>query len=49
MFGRSYGWTYDLLIEAGTVMRSQGSRRKQATALVPEYGMHVNTIRRCRT
>lgn len=27
--GRSYGWTRDLLLEAGTQLRSQGCRRKQ--------------------
>lgn len=31
MFGRSYGWTYDLLLDAGTVLRSQGARRRQTT------------------
>jgi len=28
--GRSYGWTRDLLLDAGTVLRSQGCRGKQA-------------------
>ncbi|MDX3314698.1 helix-turn-helix domain-containing protein [Streptomyces sp. ME08-AFT2] len=27
--GRSYGWTRDLLLEAGTQLRSQGARRRQ--------------------
>lgn len=31
MFGRSYGWTYDLLIAAGTELRSQGARRSRQT------------------
>lgn len=29
--GRSYGWTRDLLIDAGTQMRSQGARRPRQT------------------
>jgi hypothetical protein len=28
MLGRSYGWTRDLLLEAGTVLRSQGARTR---------------------
>lgn len=31
MFGRSYGWTRDLLLAAGTELRSQGARRPQTT------------------
>lgn len=31
MFGRSYGWTRDLLLAAGTVLRSQGARRSRQT------------------
>ena len=32
MFGRSYGGTRDLLLHAGTVLRSQGSRTRKQPA-----------------
>lgn len=30
--GRSYGWTRDLLLAAGTELRSQGARRRKEAA-----------------